>query len=270
MDKRIVNLLIGVGIAVIAIIVINAQMQSRERLIQELIKKGQLVEVVVAKEDIPRETTITSDMVKTATVAAKTLQPGDLTSIDSVIGKFSISDILKDQHLNQESVKPLVGFKYLSDAVPEGKRAITISVDKLSAVEGLIKPGDIVDIIGTFSFPSDKGASPPIVITLFQNVKVLATNKNLSPYRAEGRADTITLALDPDGTKLLTYALELGKIRLVLRTPLDKAGEPEYSALTLEGLLNKLNLIQRTIPQEKPPTIEIYKGAKQEEIPVER
>ncbi|MFA5338143.1 MAG: hypothetical protein WC330_07410, partial [Candidatus Omnitrophota bacterium] len=68
MDKRIVNLLIGVGIAIIAIIVINAQMQSRERLIQELIKKGQLVEVVVAKEDIARETTITSDMVKIATV----------------------------------------------------------------------------------------------------------------------------------------------------------------------------------------------------------
>jgi pilus assembly protein CpaB len=268
MDKRIVNLLIGVGIAVIAIIVINGQMQSREKLIQELIKKGQLVEVVVAKDDIPRETTITSDMVKMSTVPSKTLQPGDLTSLDSVIGKFTITDILKDQHLNSESVKPLIGFKYLSEGVPTGMRAITISVDKLSAVEGLLRPGDKVDIIGTFSFPSERGQNPPIVVTLFQGVKVLATNKNLSPYRAEGKADTVTMALKPEDIKMLTYSLELGKIRLVLRAPTDTSEDYEYSALTLEGLLNKLGMIKPSVPEERPATVEIYKGSKQEEVPV--
>lgn len=270
MDKRIVNLLIGVGIAIIAIIVINAQMQSREQLIQELIKKGQLVEVVVAKEDIPRETTITSDMVKTATVASKTLQPGDLTSLDSVIGKFSITDILKDQHLSSESVKPLVGFKYLSEGIPQGMRAITISVDKLSAIEGLIRPGDKVDIIGTFIFAAEKGVNPPIVINLFQGVKILATNKNLSPYRAEGRADTITLALKPDDIKMLTYSLELGRIRLVLRAPLDKSEDYEYSALTYDGLLNKLSLVRQQPPQEKQSTVDIHRGTKSSEVPIER
>jgi pilus assembly protein CpaB len=268
MDKKMVNLLIGVGIAIIAIIVINAQMQAREKLIQDLIRKGQLIEVVVAKEDIPHETTITSDMVTVKTVASKTLQPGDLTSLDSVIGKFAIADILRDQHLNSELVKPLTGIRFLSEGVPQGMRAMTIAVDKLSAVEGLIKPGDIVDIIGTFTFPAEKGSNPPIVINLFQGVKVLATNKNISPYRAEGKADTITLALDPEGIKMLTYALEIGKIRLVLRTPLDTTREYEYSALTLEGLLNKLGMIQKAVPQERPQTIEVYRGSKQEEAPL--
>ncbi len=270
MDKRIVNLLIGVGVAAIAIIILNAHFARQQAIIDELYRKGQLVDVVVAKDDIAKETTISSDMVKLSRVPSKTLQPGDLTSLDSVIGKFAITDILKDQHLNSDSVKPLIGFRYLSEGVPAGFRAITISVDKLSAVEGLVRPGDKVDIIGTFSFPSERGQNPPIVVTLFQGVKVLATNKNLSPYRAEGKADTVTLALKPEDIKMLTYSLELGKIRLVLRSPTDTSEEYEYSALTLEGLLNKLGMIQHQVPVERPQTIEVYKGTKQEEVPVEK
>jgi hypothetical protein len=67
---------------------------------------------------------------------------------------------------------------------------------------------------------------------------------------------------------MLTYALEIGKIRLVLRTPLDTTREYEYSALTLEGLLNKLGMIQKAVPQERPQTIEVYRGSKQEEAPL--
>jgi len=265
MDKRMVNLIIGVCLAIIAIFVIHRQMLQNEARIQELIRQGQIIEVVIAKDDIAKETTITMDMVKPDRVASRSLQPGDLTSLDSVIGKFAIVDILKGQHINSDMVKPLLSVRFLSERIPPGMRAITITVDKLSAIEGLIKPEDKVDIIGTFTFP---GGGSPVIITLFQGVKILATNKNISPYRAEGKADTVTLALKPDDIKMIAYSIEIGKVRLVLRTPLDTSEEYEYSALTFEGLLNKIGMMQKPVQQSRPPTIEVYKGSKQEEVPI--
>lgn len=267
MDKRIINLLVGIGFAIIAILLIHRQMMQNEARIQELIRQGQIVEVVIAKTDIAKETTITADMVELKRVAAKSLQPNDLTSLDSVIGKFAVADVLKGQHLNSEMVKPLLSIRFLSERIPQGFRAITIPVDKLSAIEGLIKPDDKVDIIGTFTFPS---GGPPVVITLFQGVKILATNKNISPYRADGKSDTVTLAVKNDDVKTLAYSLEIAKIRLVLRTALDTSEDFEYSALTLDGLMNKLNMVQRPVEQPKPPTVDIYKGSKQEEVPIVR
>jgi pilus assembly protein CpaB len=242
-------------------------MMQNEARIQELIRQGQIVEVVVAKTDVAKETTLTTDMVELKRVAAKSLQPNDLTSLDSAIGKFAVADILKGQHVNSEMVKPLLAIRFLSERVPQGMRAITISVDKLSAIEGLIKPDDKVDIVGTFTFPS---GGPPVVITLFQGIKVLATNKNISPYRADGKTDTVTIAIKNDDIKTLTYALEIAKIRLVLRTPLDASEDYEYAALTLDGLMNKLNMVQRAIEQPKPPTVDVYKGSKEEQVPINR
>jgi pilus assembly protein CpaB len=207
------------------------------------------------------------DMVELKRVPAKSLQPNDLTSLDSAIGKFSVSDILKGQHINSEMVKPMLGIRFLSERIPPGMRAFTISVDKLTAIEGLLKPDDKVDIIGTFVFPS---GGPPVIITLFQGVKVLATNKNISPWRADGKTDTITLAIKHEDVKTLAYALEIAKVRMVLRTPLDTTEDFEYSALTLDGLMNKLNMVQKTVEQPKPPTVDVYKGAQEQQVPIER
>jgi Flp pilus assembly protein CpaB len=122
--------------------------------------------------------------------------------------------------------------------------------------------------VGVFSFPAGGGMNAPIVITLFQNVKLLAIDKNISPYRVEGKATSVTLALKPEDIKMLTYALELGKVRLTLRTALDTSEEFEYSALTLDGLLNKLGMIQQRVEQPKPPTVDIYRGPKEEAAPI--
>jgi pilus assembly protein CpaB len=272
MDKRmLVSIATGAILALIAILMIYGHLSRQEARIRQLIEEGKAIEVVVAKEDIGRETTISTDMVKLKVVPSRTLQPGDLTSLDSAVGKFAIADILKDQHLNSDVVKPFISMRFLSEGVPVGMRAITIAVDKLSAIEGLIKSQDKVDIIGTFSFPTEKGMNPPIVINLFQGVKVLAVNKNISQYRAEGKADTVTLALKPEDIKMLSYSLDMGgKLRLVLRAPLDTSEDAEYSALTFDGLLTKLGLLQQRIQPAPPITVEVDEGTKQKEVPISK
>ncbi|MBD3264699.1 MAG: Flp pilus assembly protein CpaB [Candidatus Omnitrophica bacterium] len=269
MDKRMLNLIIGVGLAVIAIIMIHGYMQRKEKLIQELIRKGQIVEVVVARQDIPAESTMSEDMVSLERVNSKSFQPGDLTSLQSVVGKIATVDILRGQHINRNMVRSLGNIKYLSQSVPQGMRAITIPVDKISALEGMLKAGDRVDIVSLFNLPSPGGGSFLSVVNLFEGVKVLATNRNLSPYQVSQKADTVTLALRPEDVKLLTYVMENAKIRLVLRPPNDSSHEEGYSMVTMETLLKKLGRWAPPAPEEAAPTISIYKGTKEkEEVPI--
>ncbi|MBU2102688.1 MAG: Flp pilus assembly protein CpaB [Candidatus Omnitrophota bacterium] len=265
MDKRVLNILIGVGIAIIAIFMIMNEMRKREDLIRQLIEEGKIVEVVIARADISRETTISADMAGIKREPRSSLQPGDLTSLDSAIGKFAIVDILKGQHVNDNMVRASDAFRFLSQTIDGGMRAITIPVDQISAIEGLIKPADRVDIIGTFNFPTEKGGQGlPLVVTLFEGVKVLATNRNLSQYQTSSKTGTITLALRPEDARMLAYVLEVGRIRLVLRGPLDAAQE-EYSTLTtFEGLLKKIGIYAPPVdtPKRKENVVEIYPGSR--------
>jgi len=268
MDKRMLNILIGIGVAVIAITVIHGHFMKQQALLQEAILKGEIVEVVIARADIPQETTITSEMVTLERVASKAVQPGDLTSLESAVGKFAQVDILRGQHVNSNMVRSLGAIKFLSQGIPDGMRAMTIPVDKISSVEGLIKPGDRVDIIGEFVVPRSGGGSFPTVVTLFEGIKVLATNKNISPYRVITNATTATIALYPEDVKLLTYVLGLGKIRLVLRGPRDKSQEKGYTAVTMETLLKRIGMLAPPPTKKKEgPTIEVFKGTQVEDVP---
>ena len=74
-------------------------------------------------------------------------------------------------------------------------RAITIEVNNVAGVEGLIRPGDNVDIVSTFNIPNEYGESEVVVVTMFQGVKILATDRNLSQVRTSPTVDTVTVAL---------------------------------------------------------------------------
>ncbi len=262
MDKRMLNLIIGIGLAVIAIFLIHGYMQQKEAVIRRLIEEGKLMEFVVATTDIPKESTITSDMVTIKRDRSTAYQPGDLTSLESVVGRFVEVDILKGQHINSQMLRAKGSIKFLSQGIPKGMRAMTIPVDKISAIEGLIKPSDKVDVIGSFSIPTgQKNQSTPVVVTLFEGVRVLASGRSLSPYNVNPSADTITVALKPEDIKLLTFVLESGNdIRLVLRAPLDKTADPGYQAVTLETLMKKLGMWAPPPMPEQKPTIDVYKG----------
>jgi len=116
---------------------------------------------------------------------------------------------------------------------PPGKRAITILIDSLSAVGGLIASGDIVDIIAEMEMPdlNDTDAKRVKVTTmLFQNIEVLAVGTKFTPsaqnseYQAQqvARNLNVTLAVSPEEAGLLTFAQANGKLKLSLRSPTER------------------------------------------------
>ena len=166
----------------------------------------------------------------------------------------------------------------LALTTPSGHRAITVKVDSLSAVGGMISPGDFVDIIAHLSVPSDLRDTKKteiVTVTLFQNVKVLAMESNLTPgtasYETQQKAANlnVTFALDPQEANLLTFAQRNGKIQLVLRTPLDSqayALPPATWESVSAYILEKQGVdIGAAVAKEEPagpsvPQIEIYRS----------
>ena len=121
-----------------------------------------------------------------------------------------------------------------SIVMPPGKRALTIQVDMLSAVGGLISPGDFVDVIATLRIPeelnAEKAKTKDVVTVLFQNLQVLAVGALFKPVggaelyenRQKSRSVNVTLAVSPEEAGLLAFAESNGKLQLTLRSPTEQ------------------------------------------------
>ncbi len=119
-------------------------------------------------------------------------------------------------------VKPSLAVK-----TPAGKRAVTIQIDSLAAVGGLLNPGDFVDVIAQLSVPGGgmKSDAKTVTAMAFQNLQVLAVNTNLDEtgvyydQQQTAPAVKVTVAVDPKEAGLLTFADKNGKLELALRAP---------------------------------------------------
>lgn len=115
----------------------------------------------------------------------------------------------------------------LSVRTPPGKRAVTIMIDALSAVGGLINPGEYVDVIAQLDVKEteDNGGAQKVTTILFQNLQILAVGTNFTSvgevtrYEAQqnARSLNVTLAVDPEEAGLLTFVQSNGKLQLSLR-----------------------------------------------------
>ena len=167
---------------------------------------------------------------------------------------------------------------------PSGRRAVTILIDKLAAVGGMVAPGDYVDIIAHLAVPNDPKnptKAEIVSVTLFQNVLVVAVNGKTEPSpgalaaKKSTEAIPVTIALNPDEAALISFAQQHGRLQMILRSPLDTQAY-RIPASTWQSLSDYILATQGTdinamtqddeeptIDEAKPssgPTIEIFKG----------
>lgn len=115
--------------------------------------------------------------------------------------------------------------RQLSELITEGKRALTVT-SKLNLFEGLLRPGDRVDVLLTIS-----DETGPATYTLLQHVLVLSVGGDLGGVDAEPSRDggSVNLSVDMDDAHTLVRAEQKGRLRLVLRNPNDVAVLPSPS-----------------------------------------
>ncbi|MBI2195297.1 MAG: Flp pilus assembly protein CpaB [Planctomycetes bacterium] len=133
----------------------------------------------------------------------------------------------------------------VGERLREGERAVSVKVDQISGVAGLILPNSRVDVLGTFAEPDQGGRRGGGHYTrpLLYNVPVLAIDNQVSllgiqsDQRArQGGYSSVTLAVNPAAARLLIFAQAHGQISLVLRRPADTGIESATEVLTPENL----------------------------------
>ena len=195
----------------------------------------------------------------------------------------------KPQEVKKEPVQETI----FSMKTPPGKRALTVLIDSLSAVGGLIKSGDFIDIIAQLNIPDPQNPAETQKITtvLFQSIQVLAVGTNFSSsadislYQSQQQARSlyVTLALDPEEAGLIVFAQSNGRLQLSLRSPDEKetkvlqvASWDALSDFVLERQGTELMVpkekgaieaveggAQRPSSGEVKPFIQIFKGGQQ-------
>ncbi len=132
------------------------------------------------------------------------------------------------------TVNPVVPMSSFSVRTPLGKRAVTIQIDSLAAVGGLINPGDFVDVIAHLKVPEErdnpKSKKKETSVVLFQNIQILSVGTNFNPvgskpaYQNQAKAKSlrVTLALEPQQIGFLTFAQKHGRLQLALRSPAEQ------------------------------------------------
>lgn len=174
----------------------------------------------------------------------------------------------------------------LAYKTPEGKRAVTVMIDSLLAVGGLLNAGDFVDIIAHLNVPVSNYVSGPeakknnhtVTAMVFQDLQVLAVNTNLDEpgyYDEQQTAPSlkVTFAVDPQEAGLLAFADINGKLELALRSPNEREHQmvraSTWKTLADYVLKNQGANIRvpddsgESGPQAEKPYIQIFKGGKE-------
>jgi pilus assembly protein CpaB len=124
---------------------------------------------------------------------------------------------------------------FLAAVLAPDTRAVSIAVNPVSGVAGLISPGDRVDVILTQEIQQSGGHVPHIVTseTVLTNVRVLAVDQeiaqgaptNVFPNAAH-TATTVTVQTSVDQAERIAVATHLGILSLAVRS-IEDEGAPE-------------------------------------------
>jgi len=195
---------------------------------------GEKINVVVAAQDIPSRTVITEDMVKLDALPVKYVRDSYIRRVGEVVGQITLIGVNKGDILQSNQL-----IRGLDFDVKE--TAITIGVDEVTGVGGLVSPGDYVNVLVSFVNEETKVKK---TFVLLQNKRVLAVGttfteqgigplEKLLPERGEqARSGTVTLALSVDEATQLTYACNFAQeVRLTLRRR-ESVPLPEIPAVT--------------------------------------
>jgi pilus assembly protein CpaB len=271
-------LLLSLVLGVVAVVLLFSWASSREK---SLLQQSAMTDVLVATTDIPPNTILDERLVQRVQVPQKYLQPKALTDLSLASGRVAAAAIpagaqVLGTYLEAE------GRAALAYEVPRGRRAITVAVTAITGVGGNVRPGNFVDIFGTFNFGRPTGFQGGQLVyadektevrILMQNVQVVAVERDfrkggppprryISPEdaaeaqkaqeleAAEARTkatSNVTMLLSPEQAQAIVLAQDLGDLTLALRSNLD-AGE-----VVDIGAMDQLKLLGVNVPLKPRP-----------------
>jgi pilus assembly protein CpaB len=176
------------------------------------------VPVVVASQDVTFGTVLDNAHLKIVEYPEAAVPKGAFGTMDSVLAQSTRVFLMEGEPVLASKLSSVGGG--LSLRIPESQRAITLSVNEVTGVNGFILPGDRVDVLVTID--NVKGPGVAVTKTILQNVEVLASGSKTETRRNQQiTVQSITLVVEPKGAESLALALHQGEVHVMLRNPVD-------------------------------------------------
>ena len=234
LNKNVLILLIALVLGVFAAYTANSYINKRISSVEAALKLGEgRTRVVVAKQDLPRGTLITPEVVAVRNIPKKYTHADGITpeTFDAASNQHLAFPVRAGEELLWAQLEDGKTPTF-SARVSKGFRALTFQVDEINSISGMLQPGDKIDLIATLKKKvGDK--EKEVTFPLLQNVLVVATgqqvgrdNGNADGTQAKRSYSTITLQVDPDNAKRIIIAHSAGTLTAVLRNPDDSATIP--------------------------------------------
>lgn len=179
---------------------------------------GDLVQVIVAKEDIPAGTDlnglIQEGAFTTRAMPRDLVLEGAVVSLSQLQGQQTGAAILAEEQIPMMRLRGEEEFGGGVLGIPEGLEAVTAKLETSRAAGGALQDGDRVTIFGTFP-GTERG---DVTVTLVPDVLVLRADQ---PGGGTGTTDELllTLALEPRDAQRFVFAQEFGSVWLGLLPP---------------------------------------------------
>jgi pilus assembly protein CpaB len=164
-------LIVAGVLGVLAALLAYQTIKSKE---ERLASKWKLTPVVVAGQDIEEGSALGYDMLAKMEVPIEFAGPSLVTpeQIEKVIDQNVMVPLQRGDPIMWSHFFAPGTVERLSDIVNNHGRAISLDIAGSQAVAGWLRPGDHVDILGTFQDSKDNQV---VTVTMLQNVVVLAT-----------------------------------------------------------------------------------------------
>jgi len=214
------------------------------------------VSVVVPNTDIGKSQTLKREQVAALDVPSEYLPSNAVMAEDwaRLEGRMTIMALQKGRPITWDAIEQ-DGVSRFSENVELGKRVKTVKVSKINSFDGMLRPGDRIDLLGSFSAGDVGRQQQPnyaddVVMTVLEDIAVLAAGReDANGHKYENYYDrttpdgfnmnfsTLSLMLTPAQVARVELAEKSGELVAVLRHPKDTSSA-SLGQTTVSSLLD--------------------------------
>ncbi len=269
LSRKLLLIAVALGLTGAGLLMLYLQRFERE------VSGGMRVQLLTVIKPAERGALLTDDMLGVSEVPLAYVEQRAVKAADraKVVGIRADNALEAQDTLMWTDLAISSDDRDLSSLVQPGKRAITVRASEAGsdpAGNGLLRPGDYVDVIVTLR--SELGEGAPSAIVLLQRVLVLAVGSKTQPQGFSDKTDDdrgvaqereLTLSLKVEEAQLLSLARERGTLSVALRGPTDSKVIEGIADMPLSSLYDKTareTVQRRRVDAQGPTPIRIAQG----------
>lgn len=228
------------------------------------------VDVLVAKADMPTGSFIRADNLEWRAwpkdgVVEDYLVRGEATEAE-LAGAVARTKLFAGEPITRTRVVHKGDQGFLAAVLDPSRRAVSIPIDAVTGIAGFIFPGDMVDVLLTFSRTvkdegADESSTRYFSETLLGGVRVLAIDQSVDSGEkgATQVASTATLEVTPKQAEKIAIGMEIGSLSLSLHSLAVAEPEVEVDVLIRKASFTPAEAARGAGPAE-PADPESYTG----------